>query len=268
MLDYAALKVNELHARFDVLLDCSGQTPYPLEDIRAAHAAVAARQARAADRPASNAYTRAMTDHPSAREKLLAAAERLFSEHGFAAVKLRDLEQAAGVHHATFYHHAPGGKVQLFVEAVERLNARHEAALNARVREHYGDLRAQLRSAADWLLANPVGNHTRLLSTDLAALPEDVGQRLARQAYAGVVGPLADALRDARAQGHAELEDDFAEVVAGGLLAALQALQAAHARYPGPLSAQQQAHRLIDVLLHGLTPRKDQARKPPEARER
>lgn len=196
-----------------------------------------------------------MTGFPSPREKLLDAAERLFTLHGLAGVRLRDLEQAAGLHHATFYHHVPGGKTQLYIEAMDRALARHEAALGERLEAHDGDLRAQLFAVAEWVLTNPAGNHTRMLSTDLPRLPPDSAERLAQRAYRGLVGPLALALRQARERGEASFPENLAEVIAGGLLASLQALQAAHNRYPGAAPALTQAQAFIDVLLDGVRPR-------------
>jgi AcrR family transcriptional regulator len=189
------------------------------------------------------------------RERLLAAAEELFTEHGFAAVKLRDIAQAAGLHHSTLYHHAPGGKVQLFGEAMGRNLSRHAAALDERLRAHDGDLRAQLQACAAWVLGNLAGNHTRMLTTDLPNLPDDTAQQLAAQAWRGTVGPIARALEQARARGEINADDEAIWVVAGALLVSLQSLRTAAARYPGPESAETQADRLLDVLLDGLRPR-------------
>lgn len=192
---------------------------------------------------------------PSAREHLLDVAERHFTRHGLTGVRLRDLAQDAGLHHATLYHHAPGGKTQLYAEVMARALRRHEVNLTARLAQHQGDLRAQLLAVAQWVLMNPAGNHTRMLTTDLPRLPPAEAERLAGLAYRGLIGPVASALSAAARRGEAALPAGRAEVVAGGLLAALQALQAAHERYPGPHAALDEAATFIDVLLHGLAPR-------------
>lgn len=49
-----------------------------------------------------------------AHERVLYAAERLFAECGYHTVTVKDVAKAAGIHHASLYHHAPGGKAQLF----------------------------------------------------------------------------------------------------------------------------------------------------------
>lgn len=196
-----------------------------------------------------------MTETSVPRERLLEVAERLFSEHGYAAIKLRDVAQAAGLHHSSLYHHAPGGKAQLFADAMQQGLDRHARELRARLDADDGDLRAQLRAAARWVLANPSGNHARMLATDLPNLPAEVGERIATQAWRGLVGALARVLRDARDRGEIVLDDQDSWLVGGALLSALQALQTADARFSGPLPAADQADRLIDVVLDGLRPR-------------
>lgn len=191
---------------------------------------------------------------PSPRDRLLDAAERLFDEHGFAAVKLRHIAEAAGLHHSTFYHHVPGGKAQLYAEAMERSTARHAAAVQERLAAHREDLRAALRAVASWLLERPPGNHGRMLGTDLRELPSETAERLAREAYAALIGPIARALREAPAEERAGLDADprLADTVAGALVAAVQALGAVEARYGGTVEVRRQAEHLVDVFLDGL----------------
>lgn len=189
------------------------------------------------------------------RTRLLETAERLFTEHGYAAVKLRDVAQAAGLHHSSLYHHAPGGKAQLFTEAMEHGLERHARELRARIAAHDGDLRAQLQAAAGWVVANPAGNHTRMLATDLPNLPPEVADRIATLAWRGVVGPITAALADATRRGQADLDDTTTWMVAGAILSALQALQTANASYPGPAPITELAERLVDLLLDGIRPR-------------
>lgn len=206
-------------------------------------------------------------DPSDPRERLLDAAERLFGEHGYAGVKLRDLAHAAGLHHSTLYHHAPGGKTQLFAEATERSTARHAAALRATL-ETDAPLRERLRRAARWVLANPPANHTRLIASDLDQLPPDVARALGGAAWDGLIVPFADALQREADAGRARFDTGKTATLAGGLLAALQALQSAHGRFAGPDddSAAAHADALIDVLVDGLRPRPDDpSDTPPDA---
>lgn len=195
-----------------------------------------------------------MTD-AAPRDRLLDAAERLFGEHGYAAVTLRDLARAAGLHHSSLYHHAPGGKAEIFVGALERSHRRHAGALAEALADLDAPLRDRLRRVAGWVLANPPTNHTRLLTTDLDQLPEGVGERLGRDAWEHLIVPIADALRAEAEAGRVALPPERAETVAGALLASLQALQAASARYADADEADAGASYLIDLFLDGLRPR-------------
>jgi TetR/AcrR family transcriptional regulator, cholesterol catabolism regulator len=191
---------------------------------------------------------------PSPRERLLDAAEALFSEHGYAAVKLRHVAAAAGLHHSSLYHHAPCGKSQLFAEAVGRGLDRHGRGLREAVSAHAGEVRRELRAAAAWVLAAPASNHSRMVHTDLANLPAPVADTLARRQWDALVAPLAQALDAAAARGELRLEPGDAQLVGAALLSALQGLRSAVAAYPVPGAGARQADRLVDVLLDGLRP--------------
>ena len=60
------------------------------------------------------------------REALLEAAERLFSQRGYAAVGIREIATAAGANIAAISYHF-GGKSDLYLETVRRVMARREA---------------------------------------------------------------------------------------------------------------------------------------------
>jgi TetR/AcrR family transcriptional regulator, cholesterol catabolism regulator len=192
---------------------------------------------------------------PSPRERLLDAAEALFTEHGFAAVKLRDVAAAAGLHHSSLYHHAPQGKAQLFREAVERGLARHGEGLREAMSAHAGEVRAELRAGAAWVLAAPASNHSRMVHTDLSNLPAPLARDLAQRSWDALVVPLAEALEAGAARGEIRLRPGDAGLVGAALLSALQGLRSAVAAYPVPDAGAQQADRLVEVLLDGLRPR-------------
>lgn len=189
------------------------------------------------------------------KDTLLDVAERLFLEHGYAAVTLRQLAKEAGIHHATLYHHAPGGKAELFVAAMQRNTERHTKALQDRVARHENDLRASLVAIADWVLSQPAANHARMLTTDLSYLEEKTAKQLAWGAYNGLVKPILQALQTAKAKQTIQADDATLEVVAAALFSALQGLEMATARYTSNDRALNNAERLIDVLLQGLIPR-------------
>ena len=61
------------------------------------------------------------------RERLLAEAVRLFHEHGYAAVSIADIGEAAGINASSVYAHFPG-KAQLLAAAYYRATSRLELA--------------------------------------------------------------------------------------------------------------------------------------------
>lgn len=192
---------------------------------------------------------------PSPRERLLDAAETLFTEHGYAAVKLRDVAAAAGLHHSSLYHHAPGGKSQLFAEAVERGLERHGRDVREAITARAGGVRGELRAAAAWVLAAPASNQSRMVHTDLSNLPAPLAEALARRHWDALVVPLAEVLDAAAARGEVRLEPGDAQLVGAALLSALQGLRTAVAAYPVAGAGMRQADRLVDILLDGLRPR-------------
>lgn len=194
---------------------------------------------------------------PSPRERLLDAAETLFTEHGYAAVKLRDVAAAAGLHHSSLYHHAPRGKAQLFSEAVERGLERHGRALREAIAARAGDVRGELRAAAAWVLDAPASNQSRMVHTDLSNLPDPLARDLARHSWDALVVPLTEVLQAGAARGEVHLQPGDAGLVGAALLSALQGLRSADAAFPVPGAGTRQADRLVDVLLDGLRPRPD-----------
>lgn len=191
-------------------------------------------------------------EHSEARERVLAAAERLFSTKGYAAVTLRDIAAAIGIRQASLYHHVPGGKEELFIEVTERTLARHHAGLDAAIRSAPEQIRDQLRAAAAWLLAQPPMDLLRMMHSDMPAIAEAHAQRLGMLAYDSLIQPLEAAIAAACARG--EIVHQTPGLVAGGLLGMLQSLHAIpDYALDGPREAL--AYALIDVLLQGLCPR-------------
>ena len=57
------------------------------------------------------------------RDRLLAAAQRLFRKHGYHATGLSDILQAAQAPKGSLYHHFPGGKEAIGVCVVEKISS-------------------------------------------------------------------------------------------------------------------------------------------------
>jgi TetR/AcrR family transcriptional repressor of lmrAB and yxaGH operons len=90
-----------------------------------------------------------MPRRTDARRKVLAAAERLFRERGYAATGLTEILTVSGAPKGSFYFHFPEGKLQLASEVLDAYGARVEAGVTALGRRHPGDPRAFVAALCD-----------------------------------------------------------------------------------------------------------------------
>ena len=188
-----------------------------------------------------------------ARERVLAVAERLFAERGLARVTMREIADAAGMRQASLYHHAPGGKAQLYREAFERMIAHHRAGLEASLRAAAPGLRPRLKAVADWYVGQAPMYFLRMMTSDMPALGEGEAAALSGPAYASLMAPITDAFRVAMVAGEARPLDP--DLLAGSLLAILDAVAFADGRGYGTQDQRTMAHTMIDVLVDGLSAR-------------
>ena len=145
------------------------------------------------------------------RLQLLSAAERLFAERGFLAVRLEDIGAAAGVSGPAIYRHFPN-KESLLVELLVGISARLLAGARD-VRTRNSDAAAALDGLIDFHLDFALGEPDliRIQDRDLAHLPEAAEKqvRKAQRQYVEVwVGVLRElnpdlAEADARLTAHA-----------------------------------------------------------------
>jgi len=160
--------------------------------------------------------------HPDARNRrsklksdrrlqLLSAAERLFAERGFLAVRLEDIGAAAGVSGPAIYRHFPN-KESLLVELLVGISARLLAGardVTARSSDAASALDGLIDFHLDFALGEP--DLIRIQDRDLAHLPETAAKqvRKAQRQYVEVwVGVLRElnperAETDARLMAHA-----------------------------------------------------------------
>lgn len=199
-------------------------------------------------------------DNTEARRRVLDAAERLFAQRGYGAVTLRDIGAAAGMHHSSLYHHAPGGKEDLYVEVTERNLRRHRDGLTAAIGDAAPDIRSRLRAVADWLLSQPPLDTVRMAHTDMPAIDPAHARRLSGMGYTHLLAPIEGALREA--QGRGEIAHHDLTLIAGS--AVLGAIESLYGVVEGELarSRQELAYDLIDTVLVGLQPRERHARSP------
>jgi TetR/AcrR family transcriptional regulator len=101
--------------------------------------------------------THRVRDPEATRAAVLAAAERLFAEHGFANTSLRDLSCASGVSHPLIHHHF-GSKEGLYQAVKRRLveNYAQRFPRAARAVNRPLNIRSELRRLMDYIGGNPL----------------------------------------------------------------------------------------------------------------
>src|SRR3954451_10691702 len=145
------------------------------------------------------------------RSQLIAAAERLFAERGFLAVRLEDIGAAAGVSGPAIYRHFPN-KESLLVELLVGISTRLLAGARE-VQSRQDDAAAALDGLIDFHLDFAFGEPDliRIQDRDLAYLPA-AAERQVRRAQRQYVEVWVSVLRqiepglaetDARLMAHA-----------------------------------------------------------------
>ena len=158
--------------------------------------------------PALNPRSRRKSDR---RLQLLAAAERLFAERGFLAVRLEDIGAAAGVSGPAIYRHFPN-KESLLVELLVGISTRLLDGARG-VRSRQTDAAAALNGLIDFHLDFALGEPDliRIQDRDLAYLPAAAERQVRRaqrqyvEVWVGVLRELEPGLAetDARLMAHA-----------------------------------------------------------------
>src|SRR6185437_11505078 len=141
--------------------------------------------------PAPNPRSRRKSDR---RQQLLAAAERLFAERGFLAVRLEDIGAAAGVSGPAIYRHFPN-KEALLVELLVGISTRLLAGATDVV-TRADDARSALDGLVDFHLDCALGESDliRIQDRDLPSLPPGA-KRQVRKAQRQYVEIWVDVLR-------------------------------------------------------------------------
>src|SRR5271170_6370788 len=139
-----------------------------------------------------NRRTRRKSDR---RLQLLSAAERLFAERGFLAVRLEDIGAAAGVSGPAIYRHFPN-KESLLVELLVGISTRLLAGARE-VRSRESDAAAALDGLIDFHLDFALGEPDliRIQDRDLAHLPA-AAERQVRKAQRQYVEVWVGVLRE------------------------------------------------------------------------
>lgn len=191
-----------------------------------------------------------MTSKSEARERVLEAAERLFVDRGYEAVTVKDIAKAAGIHHASIYHHVPGGKSELYLEVMTRYMQNYSKGIEIAIANaEDNNLRDRLRHIAGWILSQPPLDFIRLTNEDVPALGDERGEIVSNLAFEATLVPILQVLEDARRSN--EIEAVNLGNIAGAIFCSLQGLHSIPDRYVDR-SRQFMADELIAVFIRGM----------------
>lgn len=195
-------------------------------------------------------------DLEGGRERILAAAARLFREHGYAAVSLRAIAAEAGMQGGSLYHHFRGKEaivaavLDLGIERVHESVATALAALPARASAGecvHAAVAAHLEallSHSDYTSAN-----VRIFGQVPAGVQE--GNKAVRRAYEKLWADLLDRAAEAGVL-RPEVDRRLARrAVIGALNATLEWFD------PGTMNPRRLAESYADLFLNGLVTEAD-----------
>lgn len=205
----------------------------------------------------------------SGAERILEAAEHLFSAQGFDAVSMSAIAHHAGVSKANIYHHF-ATKQELYL-AVLAQACRETGNLLQDMENNPGSLAQKLGYFADEHLFSILRHEpfSRLILRELLENGPQRGKELAERGFGENFARLAGILRAGQARG--ELRRDVDPAMAATLLIGanvffFEARDVLH-HYPDvDFSAEpaRYSQMLVDILLHGIAaipPRNDNADK-------
>ena len=121
-----------------------------------------------------------------ARERAIAAAERLFRIQGYTATGLIQILKESGAPKGSFYFHFPRGKAQLAEEAIDQYVARRMAVLRDTSANTTGNARKFVEQIFDAFAAEMIATDFRYgclmqnLANELPALDAELTKRVAR----------------------------------------------------------------------------------------
>lgn len=152
-------------------------------------------------------------DLNASRERMLDAAETLFIDSGFSAIKLKHIAERLGVKESSIYYHFPKGKEELFIAVMHRTLNRHRKGIEAAISTTHGDWIAQLRAVCHWLISQPAMDVMRMNKSDFPAIDSAAALDIENAIYEAVNLPIRQILEDAAQSGQAVVPD--ADLIAG-----------------------------------------------------
>lgn len=187
-----------------------------------------------------------------ARERVLDVAEQLFSSHGYATVKLKDIAKALNMKQASLYYHAPGGKEELYFAVMKRNMIRHQKGLENAIAAG-NNWQDQLKSVASWFLSQPPMYFSRMIQSDLRAIHPQQAQDLMDTSYMTIYRPIQQVFVQAQASG--EMQSTDINLITGIFLSIVEGIQSVPNEWSSK-TKDEIAAEVIDILAYGLLPQK------------
>lgn len=205
-----------------------------------------------------------------AAERILCAAEALFSLHGFDAVSMNAIAERAGVSKANVFHHF-NSKDALYLAVIKNCCGKN-AALQGII-SGPTPLRECLPRFAESHLATILAQEhvSRLIARELLKDQPDRAEELAQQIFGEDFARFVEILRQRQAAGELRVEIDPAMVAVLLIAADVFFFEARPVlqHFPDVKFAQQPerySRMLVDILLRGILADKEQI-EPPISRE-
>jgi AcrR family transcriptional regulator len=191
-----------------------------------------------------------MPSDSGGREAILGTSAKLFSQHGYKEVSIRDIAQACGMTNAALYYHFKN-KEDLFLAMLQRDHEQTLAALR-KAATGPGDLREDLKRLVAQYAA--IGCERRqsfqTLRRDLGNVEDVRGHKLFAEMRSSFMRPLEERLAQAQAGGEIQAGDTrFYARLLHGLIIALT--HEGQPDKPRKASAQE-VEAAVDVFLKGV----------------
>jgi AcrR family transcriptional regulator len=184
------------------------------------------------------------------REAILDTSAKLFSQHGYKEVSIRDIAQACGMTNAALYYHFKN-KEDLFLAMLQRDHEKTLAALR-KAATGPGDLREDLKRLVAQYAA--IGCERRqsfqTLRRDLSNVEGVRGHKLFAEMRSSVLRPLEERLAQAQADGEIQAGDTrlYARLLHGLIIALTHEGQPDKPRK----ASAQEVEAAVDVFLKGV----------------
>lgn len=184
-----------------------------------------------------------------ARERVLDVAEKLFMDHGYADVSMRDIARVLGVQQAALYYHA-SNKEELFVAVLERNMQRQHTGLQKAIASAPHDLSSQLTAVARWLVEHMPIDMIRILRSDSAHISPTYASQVLHQVSEAMMQPIIDILQSEQNRAHVRPINPY--LLSGMMIGVMNWVAYFDQQAELEMTTDEIIEDVIKVLMHGL----------------